>query len=504
MSRLMVVEDEVIVAADIAHSLEAMGHTVTGMASSAAECFEYVAREIPDLVLMDIHIDGEHDGIQTAHLLRERFGVPVLYLTAYADADTLNRAKLSAPLGYVVKPYRKSELRAAVEVSLYRHELERQLGAQQRWLATTLSAIEECVIAVDAQCRIELLNAAARHLLAVELEDVRGCNFFDVVEFVGKSRYRSDVERALLRRERFRLPHDLQLMLDGRTLSVEGRVTPIVDDEGREWGCVVVFDDVTEKRKEQERAVHAERLASLGTLTAGVGHEINNPLTYILGNTSLAQLELELLQQCLAECALPKSLELALEEHCRTLASLLTEVEDGADRIAQIVKDLRGFSKPDQGDTCDVNAAIEWALRLSGGLLQARASVRTELASVPLVVGDRTRMGQVFLNLIVNAAHAMDEPREGGNEIFISTVLDGDAVEAVVQDTGRGMSEEELSRAFDPFFTTKLNSGGTGLGLYICRTILHHLGAELNVESEPGVGTRFTVRLPLADEETES
>src|SRR5690606_22097367 len=132
-----------LVAYDIAASLASMGYDVTATAASAEECLRHAAVEQPDLVLMDIHLSGEADGVDAAALLRERYDVPVVYLTAYADQETLKRAKLTAPLGYIVKPFRESELRSAVEVGIFRHQVERRLQERERWFAATINAVDD-------------------------------------------------------------------------------------------------------------------------------------------------------------------------------------------------------------------------------------------------------------------------------------------------------------------------------------------------------------------------
>src|ERR1041384_3043331 len=141
MNSVMIVEDERLVARDIADSLTRMGYDVTGMVASAEECLESAKSRRPDLVLMDIHLEGEVDGVTAAQTLRADFDIPVIFLSAYADDNTVSRAKLAAPLGYLPKPFRKSELRSAVEVGLFKHQLERRLRERERWFATTLRAI---------------------------------------------------------------------------------------------------------------------------------------------------------------------------------------------------------------------------------------------------------------------------------------------------------------------------------------------------------------------------
>src|ERR1041384_7539149 len=159
------VEDERIVAKDLQHTLAAMGYDAFAIASSADEALNRAAEKCPDLVLMDIRIKGARDGIETADLLRKQFGVPVVYLTAHADDATIERAKRTTPYGYLMKPVKSAELRSAIEVTLHRHEMEKQLAVAQRWFATTLRSIDDAVITVDVEGKIAFVNPAAERVL---------------------------------------------------------------------------------------------------------------------------------------------------------------------------------------------------------------------------------------------------------------------------------------------------------------------------------------------------
>src|SRR6185295_17635126 len=158
---VLIVEDERIVAKDLQHTLAAMGYDAFAIASSADEALSHASEKCPDLVLMDIRIKGAHDGIETADLLRQRFGVPVVYLTAHADDATIERAKRTTPYGYLMKPVKSAELRSAIEVTIHRHEMEKRLRERERWFATTLRSIDDAVITVDVEGMIAFANPAA-------------------------------------------------------------------------------------------------------------------------------------------------------------------------------------------------------------------------------------------------------------------------------------------------------------------------------------------------------
>jgi CheY-like chemotaxis protein len=176
-------------------------------------------------------------------------------------------------------------------------------------------------------------------------------------------------------------------------------------------------------------------------------------------------------------------------------------VHEGAERIQQIVSDLRIFARPEPAQqSSDVTASIEWALRVVGSLVRERARLELDLAPIPPARGDSARLGQVFLNLLINAAQAIPEGNVRGNTVRVSTGLDAAGrIRVSIADTGAGMSPDIVKRIFDPFFTTKPVGSGTGLGLSICHGIVRGLGGELVVQSVPGQGTTFHVLLPLGE-----
>ncbi|MDZ7385371.1 MAG: response regulator, partial [candidate division KSB1 bacterium] len=159
-ARILVVEDIAITAMDIKRRLQTLGYQVVGIAASGEDAIAKAQRERPDLVLMDIKLKGEMDGVQAAEEIRRHLDIPVVYLTAYSDETTLQRAKITQPFGYVLKPFEERELHTAVEMALYRHTLERRLRESEQWLATTLRSIGDAVVATDAAGRITFMNPA--------------------------------------------------------------------------------------------------------------------------------------------------------------------------------------------------------------------------------------------------------------------------------------------------------------------------------------------------------
>jgi two-component system, cell cycle sensor histidine kinase and response regulator CckA len=508
-SAVMVVEDEPLIATDIVDTLTQMGYDVTGTAASALECVQAAEKRRPDLVLMDINLSGELDGIDAARILRERFDIPVVFLSGYADDRTINRAKLTGALGYLLKPFRRSELKSAVEVGLFRNGLERQLKDRERWLATTLRAIGDAAIAVDPAGRVSFMNAAAEKLVNVSEAAARGRPLDGLVRLLNEKTRQplaDPLQQVLQSGADMRLPRHTALLAAGLELPVDFGVAPIVDEQGAILGAVAVIKDLTEERRAQQQVAVADRLASLGAVAAGIAHEINNPLTYVLGNVAFLAEELGNLQRLLESKKASEDIQDVLDS-MHSFGALLQEVEEGATCVGHIAGDLSFFGRRDAGpQRCDVVAPLEWALRVSHSAVTRCARVKRAFCPVPEVCVDEGRLGQVFLNLILNAAYAMRDTDLATNELTVSIELartgapaDAPLIRITIADTGCGMTADVMRRIFDPFFTTKPVDAGTGLGLSVCHGMVAEMGGDISVTSTPGKGSQFVVSLPPAD-----
>ncbi|MEJ7599573.1 MAG: PAS domain S-box protein [Kofleriaceae bacterium] len=289
----------------------------------------------------------------------------------------------------------------------------------------------------------------------------------------------------------FRLQHR-----DGRDVWVALESTPLTDLDGRYAGLIAVLVDITERRRQEAerrdleaRMMLADRLASVGTLAAGIAHEINNPLASIVANLELVTEELRALTDGPG----------AGVARWRDLEQMTREAREGAERVKHIVLGLRTFSRVDTDHrvVLDLRKVLDLAIELAGTELRHRARLITDYRDVPPIEADEGRLGQLFLNLIVNATQALPEGEADRHEVRIVTRTDGTGHALVeICDSGPGIPPELLSRIFDPFFTTKPIGVGTGLGLSICHSLVTALAGEITAESPPGSGAMFRVRLP--------
>jgi PAS domain S-box-containing protein len=363
----------------------------------------------------------------------------------------------------------------------------------QRRLATLVEASQEAILSVTPSGIVESWNKGAAHIFGYRAEEI-----------VGKSVLlltppdRMDEARALFERcARGAGVSGLETVRrtkSGKDIEVSLSISRILDAAGELIGMSALLQDITERKRLRAQLALADRTASLGTLAAGVAHEVNNPIAYVAANLTRIVAGLEWLRSG----ALPP-LPQELVATVASLSQAALDAKDGASRIAQIIRDLQILSRGDEGTRrpVDLRSIVAIAVKMAGVQAHGRARIVKELGEVPLVEANEALLVQVFINLVVNAAHAIPEGASERHAIRVITRIDeaGQAV-AEVRDTGAGIPPDIRERIFEPFFTTKPVGVGTGIGLAICRAIVSSHGGEISVESEVGRGSVFRVTLP--------
>lgn len=423
--------------------------------------------------------------------------IQVVICTAYSDSsweEILARFGHTDRLLILRKPFDAAEVCQLASALTEKWRLAQDAVQQRQGLARSLAlaqavqnAVLDGILVIDEERRVVSYNRKFCELwrvpdeLAAQGDDgallghVLG-NLVDPDEF--------------LRRVNHLYEHPFEEARDEITLK-DGRYFdrwsgPVLGEQGHH-GRIWCFRDVTPQRKiERERAIITERMASIGRLAAGVGHEINNPLAFALGNV-------EILTSLLEEA------NFAQEDLRHDASSAVEAARVGLDRIRVIVRDLQTLSRSDDETmaSVDVEAVLEQSIQIANSQLRHRARLVREYEPAPPVLGNATRLGQVFLNLLVNAAQAIPEGRVKENTIRVRLSAAEGSVKVEISDSGAGIEEAHLSRIFDPFFTTKAVGEGTGLGLSICRGILDAHGGTIGAESVLGAGTTFRVQLPV-------
>jgi two-component system cell cycle sensor histidine kinase/response regulator CckA len=392
---------------------------------------------------------------------------------AYAQADD-ERVSLERPLELSSQDLvqRNAELHADVEA---RKRAEEALRLRETQTRAILAALPDILLVVAPSGELREAHAPGRCFLPEPIEALPGRRLSDVLPEELHRALAPAVEQAVASG----LPQRCELThTRGRDRSrYEARlsVSPTGD-------VVILVRDQTERLHMTERLRVADRMASVGTLAAGVAHELNNPLAYVLGNLELLN------QQLRATWVEPTQLQV-----------LVDEALDGARRMRSITQDLRTFSQPhtEGAASIDPRVVMDSALKIASTEIRHRAALRREYEDVPAVRAEASKLGQVFLNLVVNAVQSLPVGEAARNEIVVRTFADeqGHAVIEVC-DTGPGIPGHLAGRIFEPFVTTKSREVGTGLGLSICHNIVTSLGGHISAHPRSPRGTVFRVRLP--------
>lgn len=502
-ARILIVEDERLIAEELRERLTSIGATVVGAAVSGVQAIGAAEQLRPDLVLMDIRLKGDMDGIEAASRITRAYGTPIVFLTAHSDHMTVERAKQAHPYGYILKPLQEHELRVTLSLALHRCRLERELRASEQRFLTTLSSIGDAVIATDVQGRVTFVNAVAEQLTGWSREEAEGLPVEDVFHVTaehGDEPVPSPAEAVLTRRASVSGSEPVLLMTRvGVPRLVEHSAAPIADgDDVR--GVVLVFRDVTQRRAQEDAARQAElrlreaqKLEAVGRLAGGVAHDVNNMMTVVTGYADL------LLS------------ELAEDDPNR---GLVEELRQAGDRTAGITRQLLSFSRhriprPQVADVSALLSSIEGLLRqVLPPTITLRRLTHVEHARIHVDAG---QFEQIILNLVLNARDAM--PRGGTVTIeTAATVLDegwrdddnvqfpaGAYVLVTVTDTGAGIAPELSERIFEPFFSTKADGHGIGLGLSVVREMVRAAGGQVRLYSEPDHGSAFTLYFPCVE-----
>src|SRR4030095_4589138 len=251
--RIMVVEDEGIIAQDIKNCLEGLGYSVPEVVFTGREAIQRAEELRPDLVLMDIVLKGEIDGIETASEIRRKYNIPIVYLTAYEDDKTLRRAKLTEPLVYILKPFEERYLRSSIEMALYKHKMETQLKQNERWLSTVLKSVGEAVIVTDDNARVQYMNPTAENLTGWKLFEITGKDIEDVFILIDektKEPVENPVKKVLSENIIIgRNNHTILISRDASELFIDYSASPMKDDKGRITGVVFIIQDISDRKR---------------------------------------------------------------------------------------------------------------------------------------------------------------------------------------------------------------------------------------------------------------
>jgi PAS domain S-box-containing protein len=482
--RILVVEDEALIAADLQRRIERLGYPKPAIAQSGEEALQ-CARSTPfDLVFMDIRLKGTLDGVATAETLKSELQTPVVYMTAHADQATIERAKLTEPLGYLLKPISDGDLRSTVHTSLYKAAMDRRLRASEGWLSTTLRSVGQGILATNSDGEVVFLNPYAERLLGKSAEEAQGRMLMGVLTLFEES------TNLPAKNPVFDLAEGESR---GYVLASTSGARSIVEVECFEnragdevLGSIIAIRDIRGRRENDSRAVQSHRMEAIANLAGGLAHEFNNQLTVILGySEELSRglngdelVQIQEIQQAAAVAAATADQLLTLSRRSGLRLEVLNVNELIREVEATVAKDLG------PGRTFSTNLG----------------------SPLGYVRGDRKQLKQILLNLAIRARTVM--PLGGKLKMESSTVeIAEDSPEARrykpgpyarlrISDTGEGIDPDALSRIFEPRFDLKKTEFGGGMGLSMVHSVVVQSGGYITAESEAGKGTSFVILLP--------
>ena len=508
-TRIMLVEDEAITALCIRDSLQHLGYELVATIARGEEAIRRAAELQPDLILMDITLADEMNGIEAAERIQQTQQIPIIFMTAHTDTATLARAKRTEPFGYLTKPYHLDNLKNTIEIALYKSAADAKVRESEvrykklfHEFETIVNGIPDAMTLWSPEMRLLWANKGALAEFGRELPELLDKDCTEICQACHDQPQDCEVRRCFRSQA---IENKLRTDEEGRTWGV--KAFPLCDDNGTVIQVIRLASDLTERMHLREEAARSAHLAALGELSAGMAHEINNP-------TGLILLEMPILRDAfrdarpILEAHFQKTGDFSFagmkySEMREQIGPMIDEISEGAQRIKRIVNELKDFSRPVEGNpfvAVDLNEVVRKASALVAGRIKKLTDAFTiEYADTAvLVTGNFQKLEQVVINLIVNACQALPQ-RSGRVEVKIAAATPRGIAKVTVKDEGVGICPEHLKVITDPFFTTRRETGGTGLGLSVSMRIVEEHQGTLRFDSTPQRGTVVTLELPLAE-----
>lgn len=498
-AKILVVEDEAIVAKDLQYRLIKFGYAVPAIASSGEEAINKAVELSPDIVLMDIKLKGVMDGIEAAQEIYKRLDIPVIYLTAYADENTLERAKITEPFGYLLKPFKEKELQTNIEITLTKHALERQLKANKKWLDALLRSISDAVIASDMQELVTFMNPVAENLTGWKQEEACGRNSSEIFKIANAETHNtieSPIARVLQDGITVSLPAETILITkDGAEIPIDDSAAPIKDDQDNITGAVLVFRDITERKlaieagkkqiEQEQLLLQWEEINQLkNDFLNLVSHELRSPLSNM-------KLMIQILQ---------------LSPSTEEAQHYLQLMESECDRELGLINDLLDLQRLESSsypvitpDALVLQQWVPWIIEpFQIRVQQHQQTLQLNLPSnLPPLLSDGISLERILVELLNNACKYT--PASG--EIILSVhhnCSEAPAKTIITVSNSKEIPVTELPRIFEKFYRLPnadiWNQGGSGLGLPIVEKLVEQLQGNIQLESGNG-WTTFTLTL---------
>ncbi len=478
--KIAICEDEKIIALDLQAFLYRNGYQPGLMVSSAEELLDSIEENRPDIVLMDIKLQGEIDGIEAASILYEKWRIPVILLTAFTDNHTIERAKFSHPYAYIIKPYNERELKIAISIGLFRASMEKKLKESEERYKFLFSSGITATMLIDTSGSIMEYNEAFARLAS---------NTITIWDILGSESLKTEIAAALKNASSVGPVETCFKRNNSSLVWIILSIAPILLPDGRQaFQCQAI--DITYRKQLEEELGHNQKLSALGRLSGGVAHDFNNVLTAILGYARLLRFDLE---------AWGKE------------SASLDGIEKAVNRAANLTKQLMVFSRREK--TAPSCFRLSELCRESEIMLKRYINPNIKLSLFSFsdkdwIYSDPVKIEMAIINLVINARDALPN----GGLVKLSTgivnIKKGAATNSKakpgrwayleVEDNGKGIDPEILEKIFQPFFTTKKADQGTGLGLSTVLMITQASDGHILVDSAPEQGTKVRLLFPVA------
>ena len=494
MIKILVVEDELIVSMELKSRLNDLGYSVCGTVASGEEAIEQANKQEPDIILMDINIKGAYDGVQAAEIIKSDHDIPIIFITAFTDPQTLQRAKITEPYGYIIKPFEDRDLHTSIEIAIYKHNMEKKLKSSERRLGITLKSIGDAVIATDKNGIVNYLNPAAENLICYNIKEAVGKSIFEILH-LQKQNDDTDPNSTLKDLIQSGLKKDFSGVTVIRCKKeneriVESNVSSIINEKENIEGIVLSFRDITERIKMEEelkvalgKAEESSKLKS--SFLNNMSHEFRTPIAGILGSAQIFK----------DESPNGKNKEIA-EMMIVSAGRLLSTL----DLILQ-------FSLLESGKI-EASVSEIYVIEITENLVNKyKKSIREKGLELKLNLADKNITAVVDLKLLMLALNniidnAIKFTRRGKITFETGSVVRNNRKWATmgITDTGTGIPEDKLNIIFDEFRQasegTTRSHDGNGLGLAIAKKIIEQMNGYITVESRQGKGSKFTIYLP--------
>ncbi len=464
---ILIVEDEGLIALDLQKKLQQVGYDVLGIADNSEDALRGVEDLRPSLVLMDIRLRGPLDGVSIADEIRRRFHVPVIFVTAHADRETLDRARITEPFGYIVKPFHNVDFRAQIETALWKHKMEQKVRVSEAWFSTTFQNVADALIATDEAGNIALMNNPASRLTGWEQTEAKGRPLAEVFratdETTGRPLAIETTGRPLAID-----PLNAQSAAGPRTFNLERRDcqantghgdSVLVEaefsanrDAGKTFGLIVAFRDVTERRNAERMERQLQKMNALSLMATGLGRELAESHT-----------------------RMDDALKLLIERSEGETSRLLWDVYEHSAHQQSIVQQLILMGRTDAGRAVpvDLNEVLTGMREQLNKTLGVHRSLSLSLEpGIPAILADPRHLRENLLRLVADSRQATAK----GGSVEISTMAtrtrdDKLRTQVVIQDDRKVVAAGARDRTFEPYYQSSQGKGNPGFSLALVQPV---------------------------------